>query len=208
MCNIKSIAGCISSKILSSWLGCVTLLIRLWRTQWESVFSSVCAVWISQHNSTQPNFLPPASEGWGKVIFSVCPHLRGGGYPISGLGRGVPHPRSGWWGGGVPHLRSGWWGGGVPHSRSQWLGGGTPSQVWMVGRGVPHPRSGWWGGGGYPIQGLDGGGGYLEYPPPIRQSSIANTCYAASGVPLAFTQEDLLVSISLSVSLSGSVSTP
>ena len=24
-------------------------------------------------------FLPPASEGWGKVMFSVCPHLGGGG---------------------------------------------------------------------------------------------------------------------------------
>ena len=34
-------------------------------------------------------------------------------------------------------------------------------------------------------------------PPPIRQSSIASTCYPAGGVPLAFTQEDLLVIISL-----------
>ena len=57
------------------------------------------------------NLLPPASEGWGKVIFSVCPHLReeggypvpglwvGGGYPIPGLGGEVPHPRSRWRGG-------------------------------------------------------------------------------------------------------------
>ena len=29
-------------------------------------------------------FLPPASEGWGKVMFSVCSHLGGGGgVPIS-----------------------------------------------------------------------------------------------------------------------------
>ena len=32
--------------------------------------------------------LPPASEGWRKVIFSVCPHFGGGG-GVPGLGRGV-----------------------------------------------------------------------------------------------------------------------
>ena len=87
-------------------------------------------------NSEQPyqqelrwdlRLLPPASEGWREVIFSVCPHLRGmgggypisglggGGYPISGLGRGYPIPGPG---GGGPHPRSG----GVPHPMS---GGGT-----------------------------------------------------------------------------------
>ena len=74
-------------------------------------------------------FLPPASEGWGKVLFSVClsVHTSWGGYPISGLGRGggVSHPRSGQ--GGVPHPRSG--------------RGGTPSQVWPggypLGQGTP-----------------------------------------------------------------------
>ena len=81
-------------------------------------------------------FLPPASEGWGKVIFSVCPHLRGGG---------VPHPRSGW---------------GVPCPRS--VAGGYPSQVWVgvpipgLGGGVPCLRSGL--GVQYPIPGLDGEG--------------------------------------------------
>ena len=40
-----------------------------------------------------------------------------------------------------------------------------------------------------PPPGLDG-----VHPPPIRQSSIASTCYAAGGMPLAFTQEDFLVS--------------
>ena len=58
--------------------------------------------------------LPPAYEGWGKVLFSVCqstPRLGGGG--------GYPHPRSGR-GGCTPHPRSGW--------------GSTPSQVRM---GVP-----------------------------------------------------------------------
>ena len=122
-----------------------------------------------------------------------------GGYPISGLGRGVPHPRSRWGG-----------------TLSQ-VGGGTPSQVWG---GTPSQFGGYLisGLGGYPISGggphpSSGGtqvwmmGGYLGYPhelgwmgyPPdqvwIRQSSIASTCYAAGGVPLAFTQEDFLVQI-------------
>ena len=65
--------------------------------------------------------------------------------------------------------------------------GGVPSQVWMVG-GTP-ARSGWL-------------GWYLGYPPPARSGwgtpppqtiSIASTCYAADGMPLAFTQEDFLV---------------
>ena len=34
-------------------------------------------------------FLPPASEGWGKVIFSVCSYLEGGGVPRM-AGVGVP----------------------------------------------------------------------------------------------------------------------
>ena len=71
--------------------------------------------------------------------------VRGGGYPIQGLGEGVPHPRSGWEGYPV------------------WVGG------------YPNPRCGW------------------GTPPPIRHSSIANTCYAAGGMPLVFTQEDFLV---------------
>ena len=50
--------------------------------------------------------------------------------------------------------------------------GGYPSQVWMEG----YP--------GYPWSGLDGGGGTQGIPPPTRQSSIANTCYAAGGMPL------------------------
>ena len=88
--------------------------------------------------------LPPASEGWRKVMFSLSPPFRGGGYPVSGLDGGGGTP-SQVWTGGVPHPRSGW--------------GGTPS-CWQ---GVTHPRSGWGGcpilltGGGYPIPGLEGG---------------------------------------------------
>ena len=103
----------------------------------------------------------------GGYIFSLST-LAGGGYPISGLGRG-----------------------------------GTPSQV----GGVPSPRSGGYpvpglggylvpGPGGYPVPGpggypIPGLGGTPGTPP--RQSSTASTCYAAGGVPLAFTQEDFLV---------------
>ena len=94
-------------------------------------------------------FLPPASEGWGKVIFSVCPHLQGGeGTPSQVWVRGIPHPRSG--GYPVPGL-----GGGTPF---QVCGGGTSSQFW----GGVYPVPGL--GGGYPIPGLDGEG-YLGYPP-------------------------------------------
>ena len=126
--------------------------------------------------------------GEGNILLCVSVHtLTGGGYAITGLGGGVPHPRFGWWGvpqpcldgGGVP--RPGLDGGGTqgtPIRSGCW--GGYPSQVLMAGGypgWVPPTRSGWEGG----------------THPPIRQSSIASTCYAAGGVPLAFTQEDFLV---------------
>ena len=78
----------------------------------------------------------------------------GGGYAISGLGWGVPHP--GLDGGGYPIPGVGenpiqvWMVGGYP------IPGGYPSQVWMV-RGSQ----------GTPQLGLDGGG-YPGYPPPSR----------------------------------------
>ena len=142
----------------------------------------------------------------GRLCFHRC-------VSVQLSGGGVPRPRSEWGGGtpcqvwvggtpfkvwvGVPCCRSGW---GIPCSRSGW--------------GVPHPRSGQgvpgvppWPGldgeryPGCPWPGLDGGGyphhqewmGYPPPPPPIRQSSIASTCYTAGGMPLAFTQEDFLV---------------
>ena len=74
--------------------------------------------------------------------------------------------------------------------------GGTPSQVWVeVPQGTPYtpwpgldkvpPSLDWM---GYPQPGVD------RVPPlaravwgtPIRQSSIASTCYVAGGMPLAF----------------------
>ena len=149
-------------------------------------------------------------------IFSLST-LAGGG----GGGRRVPHPRSGWggylipglggWGGYlIPGLVGGtpsqvWMVGGIPRVPPNWVlmvggvtwpglhgEGGYPIPGLGVGPhlrsggGVPHPRSGWW---GYPDQVWMGGVPH----PTIRQSSIASTCYAAGGVPLAFTQEDFLV---------------
>ena len=116
--------------------------------------------------------LPPASEGWGKVMFShvsVClsVYTCRGDYPISGQDRWVPCSRSGCVVGGT-------------HFPGQDRGG-NPSQVRMGVlplkvrmRGYPHPRSGWgycgvplsagWGtlppsrsGWGYPFPGQDGG---------------------------------------------------
>ena len=111
-------------------------------------------------------FLPPASEGWRKVLFSVCLSVhtspRGGGgylskvwmvgeggYPSQVLMGGVPQPGLDGGegtqvtpqpyldGGGYPGLD----GGGVPPpARSGWWGfpGYLPGQVWMVG-GTPWP---------------------------------------------------------------------
>ena len=124
----------------------------------------------------------------GRYCFHRClsVNIGGGGYPIPSLGRGVPHPRSGW---------------GVPHPRSRWEGG-TPFQVWtggtptITGWSTPPPPSL----GGVPPHTITGWGtpthtGWGKPPPPnpIRQSSIAGTCYTAGGMPLAFTQEDFLV---------------
>ena len=136
-------------------------------------------------------FLPHTfrRNGEGNVFTGVCPFTPGEG-------------------GGVPGLRSrlgGWvtpsqvWIGGYPIL----LMGSTPPQVWMGGA----PSQVWT--GGVPHPGLDGEmcphpadrgvppskirtGGTLGYPlprtgwgtPPV---SKASTCYAAGGVPLAFT---------------------
>ena len=113
----------------------------------HEIYSKSCLLYIL-YNKTN-SLLPPASEGWGKVLFSVClsVHTSTGGTP-SQVWVGVLHPRSGWRG-----TQSQVWmerfpipGLGVPH----------PSQVWMVEEvpGVPPARSRWW---GVPPPGLDGG---------------------------------------------------
>ena len=93
--------------------------------------------------------VPPASERWGKVLFSVClsvhTSMRGGGYP------------SQVWmvGGGYPGMV--WMVGAGGYPSQVWMMGWYPSQVWMV-RG--YSSQVWMVGGylGYPQPGLDGGG--------------------------------------------------
>ena len=135
----------------------------------------------------------PHPKDGRRYLFSVClsVHISGGeGVPQSGLGGGTT---------------------------SQVWAGGTPSQCWLGGypipglgrgEGVPHPRSGQGGTrvlpqtwNGVPPWTWDWvpprpGMGYSPnlgrgIPPPTWD--IASTCYAAGGMPLAFTQEDFLV---------------
>ena len=94
--------------------------------------------------STTRHLLPPASEGWGKVMFSVCSHLGGGG-------------GSGPAGGGVRSV-SRWGGGG---SGSSWQGGVRSVSRWGGGSG---PAGG--GGGGS----VSGGGGGVSILRPLAGS--------------------------------------
>ena len=80
----------------------------------------------------------------------------GGGYPISGLGVGVPHPipgLDGWGYQAYPLTRTGWWGE---------YPGYLLNQIWTRSGGT-HPGSGWL--GVPPLPGLDGGmyPGYHPY---------------------------------------------
>ena len=106
------------------------------------------------------------------------PGLDGGGVPgvlFSVCTWGTPPP---WLDGVPPPARSGWWG--VPPTMTGW---GTPHHDWlryppiMTGLGTLPP-----------LPWLDGGN-----PPPTTTTNIVSTCYAAGGMPLAFTQEDFLV---------------
>ena len=161
-------------------------------------------------------------NGEGNVFTDVCPSTPIGGTPIWPI-RGLPPsqirigdtPSQVRMGGGHPLPRSGC--GGTP-SQVRMGGEGTPSQVRMGGGyplarsgqegtpfpgwdegGVCHPRSGW----RYPFPGQYGG--YLGYPLSVawgprsgwggtpNWNSMACTCLAAGGMPLAFTQEDFVV---------------
>ena len=135
--------------------------------------------------------VPYSRFGWGVL------HPKSGGYPIPGLGGECTIPGLG---GGYP-IPGPDGGRGTP---SQVWMGGTPSQVWTGGTpgypchhdwmGYSPTMTGW----GTPT--MTGWGtphhDWMGYPlPPIRQSSIASTCYVAGGMPLAFLQEDFLVEI-------------
>ena len=139
--------------------------------------------------------VPPPRSGWWWGYPRVHPRqvgMVGGtwGTPQPG-GRYLGYPSGqvwmmgGTWGTPWPGLD----GGGTWHTPSQvGVSGYPPGQVWMGGGtwGTPSARSGWY--PGYPPPGLDG-----VPPTPIRQSSIARTCYLAGSMPFAFTQEDFLV---------------
>ena len=164
---------------------------------------------VSPHLDWGEGGLPNPMSGQGRTPSQVWTggggplHPRSGwGYPIPGLDREGTPSSSGW---GVYPIQS--WPGGVPHPRSEQgvlhpvLARGAPvlargfSPSSPGQEGVLHPRSGW---GGTPHPGLDGltstlGQDWMGYPPPIRWSSIANTCYAVGGMPLALTQEEFLV---------------
>ena len=183
-----------------------------------TVFTGVCLFTFRgrgrvPHLADQGGGYPHLANGGGGTAIQLIrgtpsswqwyPHLadQGGGYPHLANGgggtaiqliRGTP---SSWqW---YPHLAngrvppSGWWEG---------VTKGTPS-------GLDAPiKTGW----GYPIDigleypypslqsGLDGvppvRTGWGTPSPVRRQSSKASTCYAVGGMPLAFTQEDFLVS--------------
>ena len=112
----------------------------------------------SQMKLTKFPLLPPASEGWGKVLFSVCQSIprRGGGGTRSSLGGGSRSSLG--WGG----TRSSLGRGGV--LIQPWMGG-YPNLGWGVPhlQGVPQPWT-----GGYPISGE--GVPHLQVPPPPRNS--------------------------------------
>ena len=86
--------------------------------------------------------LPPASEGWRKVMFSLCPPFGGG----------VPCLRSGWGGGTLSQV----WMGGYPISG---LGGGCPIPGLDGGYPIPGLDR------GTPTWSQVRMGGYLGYPP-------------------------------------------
>ena len=191
---------------MSSWTWQVFYVYACWNLNTEQLNSNfIILYWFSWKKPVVSFlfFLPPASEGWGKVIFSLCVSvhtLTEGGYliPIH------PHP--------YPSLS-----GGVPDQALD--GGGVPRSSLGQG-GYPNPSLDWGGtptlDGGYPNLGLggiptlDGGVPHLQGGTPSHvwgvpwvPPGIASTYYSyvAGGVPLAFTQEDFLVSLKTAVSL-------
>ena len=112
--------------------------------------------------------------------FTLCvsPHLDGGVPPSQvQVGGGTPFPGPGR-------------GGGTP-SQVQSRQGGYPWPLHLdLGRGYPTPSHLGLGRGYSPVQHWMG-------TPISGDSSIASTCHAAGGMPLAFTQEDFFVFPSL-----------
>ena len=111
------------------------------------------------------DFYRPRTKYEGRYCFHRCLSVRiSGEYPIQRMaGGGVFTPSQ---------VQTG-----VPHPRSR-QGGGTPTHTSRTRWGIP-PLQDWV--------------GYPHPPPQSGDSSISSTCYAAGGMPLAFTQEDFLV---------------
>ena len=103
-----------------------------------TVLPVTCASRLPIYLHIKQILLPPASEGWGKVMFSVCLHL-GGGVSPAGWGGGGSGPAGRGGGGSGPAGRGG-------DQVSQPMGGGGSGQVSQPtgGGGV---RSSWGGGG-------------------------------------------------------------
>ena len=135
----------------------------MWHLNWNKYTQNISR---SNIHWSFLTFLPPASEGWGKVMFSVCSYWGGG---VSPAGGGV---RSSWpGGGGVSQL-----GGSGPAGQ----GGGSGPASWG---GV---RSNWPGG----VRSSQQGGGVRSSQ---RGGGVSILRPLAGGMPLAFTQEDFLV---------------
>ena len=121
----------------------------------------------------------PITGGYPGQVFMVEGYL---GYPSARPGHGTPSPP---WDG-VPPIIKTWLGYPPP-----WDGLPPPPPPSRLNQGTPHHQdlarvpSAW---DGVPPTPDVGWG-----TPPTRQSSIASTCYAAGGMPLAFTHEDFLV---------------
>ena len=121
------------------------------------------------------SFVTARIRRMGKVMFSVCPHLGGGGW--SG--------QSSWGGGQVSPARGGRSGeSSRGEGQSSQQGGGGQSS-WQVG-----VRSVQLAGGGGSVQPAGGGSVQLEGGVSILRP-------LADSMPLAFTQEDFLVANSL-----------
>ena len=139
---------------------------------------------------------PSQVYGWGGTLSKVW---MVGGYPgqVWMVGGGVLQP--GLDEGGYPSqvwMVGGTWtgldGGGTLGTASHHYSMGSPPP-WLDGvspppwlDGVPPTVTGW----GTPNPTMTGWG-----KPPPPHTNIASTCYAAGGMPLAFTQEDFLVSL-------------
>ena len=117
---------CTSMNTSTQFYATHILSVSVWRN--VNIPQEVCQSGSLSQPTVDILFLPPASEGWGKVLFSVCQFntstggypiwLMGGGYPIPGLDRGHPIPGLD---GGYPIP------GPVEGTQSQVQMGGTPS---------------------------------------------------------------------------------